>query len=375
MKKILHKWIERYFGTEEALLLTIILIVSLVIFATLGAVLGPVFAAVILSFLLQGVVNTLRRYGVPNTVAISTTYLLFMVGFLSVIVGLIPMIGRQTSLLVGELPNMIGRLRDLAVGLPERYAEYVSPEQFQSIMASLTEEVGSLAEQALSFSISSFPSIIGLMIYVVLVPLLVLFMLKDKDQLLLFMGSLLPEERSVMRTIWNEMDMQFTNYVRGKAIEILIVGSVSYVAFLLLGVNYAALLALLVGLSVLIPYIGATVVTVPVLLVGYMQWGFSSEFFWLFGVYGVIQFLDGNVLIPVLFSEVVNLHPVFIIIAVLLFGGIWGFWGVFFAIPLATLVKAVFNSWPRKAQREMEFQPPLDLSADSSSNESSSQQG
>jgi putative permease len=205
---------------------------------------------------------------------------------------------------------------------------------------------------------------------VVLVPLLVLFMLKDKDQLLLFMGSLLPEERSVMRTIWSEMDMQFTNYVRGKAIEILIVGTVSYIAFLLLGVNYAALLALLVGLSVLIPYIGATVVTVPVLLVGYMQWGFSSEFFWLFGVYGVIQFLDGNVLIPVLFSEVVNLHPVFIIIAVLLFGGIWGFWGVFFAIPLATLVKAVFNSWPRKAQQEMEFQPPLDLSADSDANSS-----
>jgi len=102
------------------------------------------------------------------------------------------------------------------------------------------------------------------------------------------------------------------------------------------------------------------------LLVGYMQWGFSNEFFWLFGVYGVIQFLDGNVLIPVLFSEVVNLHPVFIIISVLLFGGIWGFWGVFFAIPLATLVKAVFNAWPRKAQREMEFQPPLDLSASES---------
>jgi putative permease len=257
---------------------------------------------------------------------------------------------------------MIGRLRDLAVVLPERYSEYVSPEQFQAIMGRLSEEVGRLAEQALSFSISSFPSIIGVMIYLVLVPLLVLFMLKDKDQLLLFLGSLLPEERSVMRTIWSEMDMQFTNYVRGKAIEILIVGGTSYIAFLILGVNYAALLALLVGLSVLVPYIGATVVTLPVLLVGYMQWGFSNEFFWLFGVYGVIQFLDGNVLIPVLFSEVVNLHPVFIIVAVLFFGGLWGFWGVFFAIPLATLVKAVFNAWPRKAQREMEFQPPLDLS-------------
>ena len=134
------------------------------------------------------------------------------------------------------------------------------------------------------------------MIYLVLVPLLVMFMLKDKDQLLLFLSDLLPEERSVMRTIWNEMDMQFTNYVRGKAIEILIIGLVSYAVFLWLGVNYAALLALLVGLSVLVPYIGATVVTIPVLLVGYMQWGFSNDFFWLFGAYGVIQFLDGNLI-------------------------------------------------------------------------------
>ncbi|MDG1164713.1 MAG: AI-2E family transporter, partial [Porticoccaceae bacterium] len=143
--------------------------------------------------------------------------------------------------------------------------------------------------------------------------------------------------------------MQFANYVRGKAIEILIVGVSSYIAFLILGLNYAALLALLVGLSVLIPYIGATVVTLPVTLVGYMQWGYSTDFFWLFMVYGVIQFLDGNLLVPLLFSEVVNLHPIAIIVAVLLFGGIWGFWGVFFAIPLATLVKAVYNAWPRKA--------------------------
>ena len=369
MKKILHKWIERYFGTEESLLLILILAVSVIVFATLGAVLGPVFAAIILSFLLQGVVNALVRYGVPRALALISTYLLFVAGFISVIVGLVPIIGRQTSLLIGELPNMIGRLREIAVALPERYAEYVSPEQFQLITERLSEEVGSLVEQALSFSISSFPGIIGLMIYLVLVPLLVLFMLKDKDQLLLFLTSLLPEERSVMRTIWNEMDMQFTNYVRGKAIEILIVGLVSYGAFLVLGVNYAALLALLVGLSVLVPYIGATLVTIPVLLVGYMQWGFGSELFWLFGVYGVIQFLDGNVLIPVLFSEVVNLHPVFIIVSVLFFGGVWGFWGVFFAIPLATLVKAVFNAWPRRAQQEMNLQPPLDLSTGSGDRE------
>ena len=87
-------------------------------------------------------------------------------------------------------------------------------------------------------------------------------------------------------------------------------------------------------------------VTIPVLMLGYAQWGRGSEFLWLHSIYLVIQFLDGNLLVPLLFSEVVNLHPVAIISAVLIFGGIWGFWGVFFAIPLATLVNAVYKAWP-----------------------------
>ena len=150
-----------------------------------------------------------------------------------------------------------------------------------------------------------------------------------------------------MTIIWDEMDMQFANYVRGKAIEILIMGIVSFVVFLFLDLKYAALLASLVGLSVLIPYIGATLVTIPVLMVGYLQWGLTNDFAWLVAMYIIIQIIDGNVLVPLLFSEVVNLHPVAIVIAVLIFGGIWGFWGLFFAIPLATLVKAIYNSWPR----------------------------
>jgi putative permease len=101
-----------------------------------------------------------------------------------------------------------------------------------------------------------------------------------------------------------------------------------------------------VGLSVIIPYIGATLVTIPVVLVAFIQWGIGNEFYTVVIVYFVIQALDGNVLVPLLFSEAVNLHPVAIILAVLFFGGIWGLWGVFFAIPLATLIKAIMNAWP-----------------------------
>lgn len=352
MKQVFKKWLEQYFSNEEAVLLSIILIVSFIVLATLGSILGPFIAAVIIAFLLQGLVNSLQKYGFTRLTAVFSTYLLFIVGSVSILVLLIPIIVRQTSLLLKELPAMVAQLKELLTSFPEKLSAYVGPEQFQLILVRASEEVANLAEQLLSFSISSFPGLLAVMIYIVLVPLLVFFMLKDKDELLTLLSDMLPRERRVMTTIWDEMNMQFANYVRGKAIEIVIVGTVSFIAFLILGLQYAALLALLIGLSVLIPYIGATVVTIPVLLVGYFQWGYSTEFVWLVVIYAVIQLLDGNVLVPLLFSEVVNLHPVAIIIAVLLFGGIWGFWGLFFAIPLATLVKAIYNAWPRNQAAE-----------------------
>src|SRR5690606_38694530 len=129
-----------------------------------------------------------------------------------------------------------------------------------------------------------------------------------------------------------------------------IIWGMSYALFAVLDLQYAVLLSFLVGVSVIIPYVGAVIVTIPIEIVGYFQWGFGSEWMWLMGLYFVIQALDANVVVPILFSEVVDLHPIAIIIAVLFFGGIWGVWGVFFAIPLATLVQAVIKAWPSPAE-------------------------
>ena len=354
MKKILDKWLGRYFSNEEAVLLAVMLAFFMILTATVGEYLGPAFAALIIAFLLQGVVNAFVRVGASQRMSVVVAFLLFLIGLVTILVGLVPIVGRQMTLLLREAPDILERLQVFLASLPERYEDYVTAEQFEMIGLRVSEEVANLAEQVLSFSFSSFPSLFAIALYLLLVPVLVFFMLHDRETLVTFVTNLLPKKRPVMTSIWSEMNVQFANYVRGKAIEILIVGLLSYAAFLFMWLNYAALLDLLVGLSVLIPYIGATVVTFPVLVVAYMQWGSSSEFFWLFMVYGAIQVFDGNVLVPLLFSEVVNLHPIAIIVAVLLFGGVWGFWGVFFAIPLATFVKAVFNAWPDSSADDLE---------------------
>jgi len=348
MFKVLRDWIQRYFSDEEAVVLAVLLILGFTAVLTLGGMLAPVLAGMVLAYLMQGLVVTLERLRVPGGVAVGLVFALFMGLLLVFIVVVVPLLWHQLITLFNELPGMLAKWQSLLLLLPERYPHLVSDEQVLQAIEVARGEIGKFGQWALTFSLSSLPLLVNIMIYLVLVPILVFFFLKDREMIGQWVRGYLPRERALITRVAQEMNRQIANYIRCKVIEIIICGGVTYIAFVALGLNYAALLALLVGVSVVVPYVGAVVVTVPVLLIALFQWGWSDQFIYLMAVYGIIQTLDGNVLVPLLFSEAVNLHPVAIICAVLLFGGLWGFWGVFFAIPLATLFKAVLDAWPRK---------------------------
>ena len=277
--------------------------------------------------------------------------ILVVTGFLLALVltlfGVVPQLSNQLTQLFQQLPVMISQGQALLSHLPEEYPAFITDQQVEEVMAGLRREITGLGQQVFSLSLASVFNIIAVLVYVILVPVLVFFFLKDKQRILDWFAGYLPHERGLSTRVWHEVNAQISNYVRGKVWEILIVGAVSYITFRFMGLQYALLLATLVGLSVIIPYIGAAVVTIPIALIAWFQWGWSAQFAYVMIAYGVIQALDGNVLVPLLFSEVVDLHPIAIIVAVLVFGGIWGLWGLFFAIPLATLVQAVLKAWPR----------------------------
>ncbi|MGX5795134.1 AI-2E family transporter [Pseudomonas sp. E2-15] len=348
MFKVLRDWIQRYFSDEEAVVLAVLLFLAFTAVLTLGGMLAPVLAGMVLAYLMQGLVTTLERLRLPGGVAVGLVFALFMGLLVVFIVVLLPLLWHQLITLFNELPGMLAKWQSLLLLLPERYPHLVSDEQVLQAIEVARGEIGKFGQWALTFSLSSLPLLVNIMIYLVLVPILVFFFLKDRAMIGRWVSGYLPRERALITRVAEEMNRQIANYIRGKVIEIVICGGVTYIAFVALGLNYAALLALLVGVSVVVPYAGAVVVTVPVMLIALFQWGWSDQFIYLMAVYGIIQTLDGNVLVPLLFSEAVNLHPVAIICAVLLFGGLWGFWGVFFAIPLATLFKAVLDAWPRQ---------------------------
>ncbi|WP_415884276.1 AI-2E family transporter [Neptuniibacter sp. QD34_54] len=356
MRKIFSKWIERYFSDEEALLLFVLLGAALLVILTLGQALAPVFAGIILAFLMQGGVNRLKQLNVPHLLSVILVFLAFVGGLAALFLIVMPLAWRQAVNLFNELPGILSEIQTVLLLLPQKYPEFISEARILELIDLAAAELSQMGQWVVTFSLNSITGVMALLIYLVLVPILVFFFLKDGAVMTKWWVSFLPEKRDMMTSVWTEMDDQIANYIRGKAIEIIVVGTVTYITFIFLGINYAALLGILVGLSVLIPYIGAALVTIPVALIAFFQWGWSSEFMTLMVAYGIIQALDGNALVPLLFSEAVNLHPVAIIVAVLVFGGLWGFWGLFFAIPLATLIKAILSSWPKAKQHPVELE-------------------
>ncbi len=347
MLEPIREWYQRNFSDPQAVILALLLISAFMLIWLLGDILAPVMVALVFAYLLDGVVSAMQRYHIPRPLAASIVMLVFVFFCLVVLFGVVPLLSQQITSLIRELPNMITAGQQQLQRLPELYPAIFTTEQINEIITTGQRQVGQFGQRFLSYSIASAINLFVLAIYVVLVPLIVFFTLKDKEKLLEWARGFMPNKSQLAEKVWEQADGKIANYIRGKVIEIMIVWVFTYIFFAIMGLNYAVLLSALVGFSVIIPYVGAVVVTIPIAVIAYFQWGFTAKFGYLLAGYQVIQILDGNVLVPLLFSEVVDLHPLAIIVSVLFFGGLWGLWGVFFAIPLAALTQAVLDAWPR----------------------------
>ncbi len=343
------RWFKQQIANPQVVYLAAVLIGAFVVITYAGNMLAPVLAGIVIAYLLDGPTAKLTRARVPRAVAVWLVFLAFMLFVVMVVFGLLPTLYTQLTEMVSQIPAMLGRGQATLMTLPEKYPELLSAAQVQEIISGAREQLTALGQAVVAASLSSAADIITVLVYLILMPILIFFFLRDKRRILDWCINLLPQESGLATQVWGDVDAQIGNYIRGKVWEIFIVWAVTFACFAYFGLQFSMLLAALVGVSVLIPYVGAAVVTIPVVLIAWFQWGWSNDFIYVVAAYLAIQALDGNLLVPLLFSEVVNIHPVAIIVAVLFFGGLWGVWGVFFAIPLATLVRAVIVAWPKAA--------------------------
>jgi len=343
----LNNLLKKIFSNEETLVFAILLIIAFLILFFLGNILTPFLISIIFAYLLVGLQKRLENTGLSNNLSLIITYGLFLLLGIALILWLAPLVYQQTQSLIVEIPKWVNSSMVFIQNIPQKYPDLISSDQITAFLESLSGQITDISQNFLQASIAGIQNTATVAINLILFPILVFFFLFDRAEIISSFLNILPKEREMLKSVWIEMDVQLSNYTRGKAIEIVIVGCAAAVTFIFFGLEYIALLSVLVGFSVLIPFIGAFAVTIPVAAVGLLQFGFTFDFWLLIGAYVLLQILDGYLLAPLLFSDAVKLHPVIIMLAVFVFGGLFGFWGIFFAIPIATLIKAIWNSWPK----------------------------
>lgn len=183
MIRYLRSWFERHFSDPQVVILALVLLIGLSIIVFAGRLLAPLIASVIVAYLLEGGVRYLERHGVPRFPAVILIFSLFLSLFISIMLLLLPLLAGQLSQLARELPAFATKTQELMLQLPERYPQIFSEQQIRELLASIRHNLTTFGQQVVVLSLTSAVQLMTLLVYLVLVPLLVFFMLKDKHKI------------------------------------------------------------------------------------------------------------------------------------------------------------------------------------------------
>ena len=349
--QFVRSYLERVFYNEEAVFVVIALVGIALLLALFGSVLLPITISAVIAYIMLGVKDRMELFGLKGSVSFILSYAIYLLATLLLGLLLLPRIATELVRLATDVPNFVRYVQQQL--LEGEAASYISalPATFKDSMSeNLLLSANEAASAVAGYSTTLAQYAITFSLYYVLVPIMVFFFMRDGKTIAGYLVGLLPGKKDLAGDIWRDMDMRLANYVRGKAVEIIIVTLIAWALMFAFDMRFSLLLALATGLSVIVPVVGAFVVTIPVVAFALLDFGFTTSSFLFIGLFLVLQFIDGYVIVPLIFSEAMKIHALVVIVSVLFFGGIWGFWGAFFAIPLATLVKVVFDSWPSGQQ-------------------------
>jgi len=185
-------WYERKFSDPHFVTLLFLLLVSVALLYFFGSLIVPVLVALVIAYLLDWPVVHLERLGLRRFTATVIVMLIFTGIMLTLILVIGPVLWKQTSNLVQETPHMLEQGKSYLVALPEQYPSLINADQVQGIVATVEAKVIEFGQVVLSFSLTSLKDLVAWLIYLVLVPLLVFFMLKDKLELTGSVAKLIP---------------------------------------------------------------------------------------------------------------------------------------------------------------------------------------
>jgi len=316
--------------------------------------------ALFLSFALRPFVSLLERARIPRIAAILT--LLFVL--IGAIVLLVINVTAQLNLFYSDLPRYQTRIRDLL----SKVMDFINTlrERMGNI---LPEEQRNLREVKISESpfattravFAQIGDLIQFLLYAATVPFLTLFMLKDREKFgRVIEGILTRNPRYGQTHVTSAISRTMTAYALGLSFVMLIMAAATTIALMVMQINYYYILGPIAGLAILLPYVGIIFSTVPAIAVAYFQYD-GRKALLVLAVYSLLQFLEGNVLTPLIVGGRVRLFPLAVMVSFIFWGLLWGVPGAILAVPLTSAVKVVcenVSGWEGFARLLGEPDPP-----------------
>jgi putative permease len=319
--------------------------------------------ALFLSFALRPFVSLLERARIPRIVAI----LMLLFVLIGAIVLLVINVTAQLNLFYSDLPRYQTRIRDLL----SKVMEFINTLR-ERMGAILPEDQRAVREVKISESplattravFAQIGDLIEFVLYAAIVPFLTLFMLKDREKFARVIEGLLARNPRYGRGhVTREISRAMTAYALGLSFVMLIMAAATTIALMLLGVNYYYILGPIAGLAILLPYVGIIFSTVPAVAVAYFQFD-GQKALLVLAVYALLQFLEGNVLTPLIVGGRVRLFPLTVMVAFIFWGLLWGVAGAILAVPLTSAIKVVcenVSGWEGFARLLGEPDPPPEV--------------
>ncbi|MFZ2312081.1 MAG: AI-2E family transporter, partial [Methylobacter sp.] len=189
---------------------------------SLSDLLMPVFVSIVLAYLLEGLINKAESMRMPRLPAVYLVFSVFMACLVFLLFYLLPLVSQQAVELVQQITEILNRAQTGIMSLPKMYPQFISESKIQQMMFEVQRELLTYGQNVLSHSAASVMGLVSVMIYLFLVPMMVFFLLKDKQMLVSWFLQFMPRDRHLTVLVWEEVDMQIGNYVRGKFAEVLI---------------------------------------------------------------------------------------------------------------------------------------------------------
>lgn len=320
----------RYWGIAFA--------VFLVVLWFLGNVLLPFIVGGAIAYFMDPLADRLERLGLSRTAATTIISLVALFGVILLVLAVIPTLVNQLTALVNAAPDIAKRLQGF---LLERFPSLAdSTSTIRQTLAEIGAAIQARGGQLAQGLISSALGVISVVVFIVVVPVVSFYLLLDWDRMLARIDAMLPLDHApTVRRLLREIDAVLAGFVRGQVSVCAALGTFYAVALMIAGLQFGLVVGVIAGAITFIPYVGSLVGgALAVGLALFQFWGDWVQIGIIAAIFGVGQFVEGNILTPRLVGKSVGLHPVWLLFALSAFGTVFGFVGMLIAVPVAAAI-------------------------------------